>query len=60
MRIYYISQPAAHPPTFVLWANRPELVHHAYRRFLVNQLRARFGFAGSPIRIVTRRRKGQK
>ena len=60
VRIYYISQPAAHPPTFVLWANRPELVHHAYRRFLVNQLRARFGFAGSPIRIVTRRRKGQK
>ncbi len=60
VRIYYISQPAVHPPTFVLWANRPELVHHAYRRFLANQLRARFGFVGSPLRIVTRRRKGQK
>jgi len=61
VRIYYISQPGVHPPTFVLWANRPELVHHAYRRFLMNQLRERFGFRGTPVRIVTRRReKGQK
>jgi GTP-binding protein len=56
VRIYYISQPAVHPPTFVLWANRPELVHHAYRRFLMNQLRERFGFEGTPLRVITRRR----
>jgi GTPase len=61
VRIYYISQPGVHPPTFVLWANRPELVHHSYRRFLMNQLRDRFGFRGTPLRIVTRRRqKSQK
>jgi GTPase len=56
VRIFYLAQPAAHPPTFVLWANRPELVHHSYRRFLVNQLRERFGFQGTPLRIITRRR----
>jgi GTP-binding protein len=56
VRIFYINQPAVHPPTFVLWANRPELVHYGYRRFLMNQLRARFGFQGTPLRIVTRRR----
>ena len=56
VRIFYLTQPASHPPTFVLWANRPELVHYAYRRFLVNKLRERFGFKGSPVRIVTRRR----
>jgi GTP-binding protein len=56
VRIYYLAQVGSHPPTFVLWANRPELVHHGYRRFLMNQLRQRFGFEGSPVRIATRRR----
>ncbi|MBI4509861.1 MAG: ribosome biogenesis GTPase Der [Deltaproteobacteria bacterium] len=56
VRIYYLTQPAAHPPTFVLWANRPELVHYGYRRFLMNRLREQFGFQGTPVRIVTRRR----
>jgi GTP-binding protein len=56
VRILYVSQVGVHPPTFVLWANRPELVHHGYRRFLVNQLRDRFGFAGTPVRIIARRR----
>jgi GTPase len=56
VRIFYLTQPASHPPTFLLWANRPELVHYAYRRFLVNKLRERFGFRGSPVRIVAKRR----
>jgi GTP-binding protein len=59
VRIHYIMQPAAKPPTFILWANKPELVHHAYRRYLANQLRERFGFEGTPLRIITRR-KGEK
>jgi GTP-binding protein len=58
VRIYYLTQATVHPPTFILWANRPELVHYAYRRFLSNQLRVRYGFAGTPVRIVTKR-KGQ-
>jgi GTPase len=57
VRIQYLTQVGVHPPTFVLWANRPELVHYAYRRFLQNQLRERFGFEGSPVRIVCRRKK---
>ena len=56
VRIFYLTQVGAHPPTFVAWANRPELVHYGYRRFLANQLRERFGFAGTPVRIITRRR----
>ncbi len=56
VRVFYMAQPIAHPPTFVLWANKPELVSHHYRRFLANQLRDRFGFQGTPLRIVTRRR----
>ena len=59
MRIHYIMQPASKPPTFILWANKPELVHHAYRRFLANQLREHFGFEGTPLRIITRK-KGEK
>ena len=59
VRIHYIMQPATKPPTFVLWANKPEYVHHAYRRFLYNQLREHFGFEGTPLRILTRR-KGEK
>jgi GTP-binding protein len=56
VRIYYLTQVSAGPPTFVLWANKPQLVHHAYRRFLVNSLRERFGFEGTPIRVVTRKK----
>ena len=59
VRIHYIMQPATRPPTFVLWANKPEYVHHAYRRYLSNQLREKFGFEGTPLRILTRR-KGEK
>ena len=39
-----------------LCADRPELVHYGYRRFLANKLRERFGFRGTPLRIVTKRR----
>ncbi len=59
VRIHYIMQPATKPPTFILWANKPEFVHHAYRRYLSNQLREKFGFEGTPLRIITRR-KGEK
>ncbi len=54
VRIHYVMQPASSPPTFVLFANKPELVHHAYKRYLSNQLREHFGFEGTPLRILTR------
>jgi GTP-binding protein len=52
VRIHYLTQGGVRPPTFLLWANRPEGVAPSYRRFLINQLRARYGFAGTPVRLV--------
>ena len=57
VRIQYLTQARVRPPTFVLWANQPEGVAPAYSRFLVNQLRARYGFAGTPIRLLVKAKK---
>ncbi|MFH0900817.1 MAG: ribosome biogenesis GTPase Der [Pseudomonadota bacterium] len=56
VKIFYLTQPATHPPTFLLWASSPGDIDRSYRRFIVNQLRERFGFAGTPIRLVIRAR----
>ncbi|HWM86630.1 MAG TPA: ribosome biogenesis GTPase Der [Kofleriaceae bacterium] len=50
--VHYLTQGGVRPPTFLLWANRADLVDEAYRRFVTNQLRARYGFAGTPLRVV--------
>jgi len=61
VRLYYITQAETRPPTFVAQANFPEAVAFTYRRYLLNQLREQFGFRGTPIRLVTRRRtRGKK
>ena len=57
VRIHYLTQGAIRPPTFILWANRPQYLAESYKRFLVNQLRKRYGFKGSPIRLVVKRKK---
>ena len=49
LRIYYATQAAAKPPTFVIFVNKAELFHFSYQRYLENQLRAAFGFEGTPI-----------
>lgn len=56
LRIYYVTQVAVKPPTFVVFVNEPELMHFSYERFLQNRLREAFGFEGTPIRIITRAR----
>ncbi|HVH66042.1 MAG TPA: ribosome biogenesis GTPase Der [Candidatus Acidoferrum sp.] len=56
LRILYATQAEAATPTFVFFVNEPELVHFSYKRFLETQLRKSFGFAGTPIRLVFRRR----
>ena len=56
LKVLYLTQAEAATPTFVFFVNDPELVHFSYRRFLETQLRATFGFAGTPIRLVFRRR----
>jgi len=58
--VHYLTQGGASPPTFLLWANRADLVDDAYRRFVVNQLRARYGFAGTPIRVVVKAKAGSR
>jgi GTP-binding protein len=54
VRLYYATQVQASPPTFVIASNYPERVHFSYRRYVVNQLRERFGFEGTPVRVFYR------
>jgi GTP-binding protein len=54
LRIRYATQADISPPVFVFFVNDPELVHFSYRRFIENQLRERFGFEGTAIRLVFR------
>jgi GTP-binding protein len=56
VRIHYLTQAAARPPTFVLWANTPDGLAPSYKRFLANRLRKRYGFRGTPIRIAVKAR----
>ncbi|MBE6114816.1 MAG: ribosome biogenesis GTPase Der [Erysipelotrichaceae bacterium] len=56
LRIYYASQVSAAPPTFVLFVNDPELLHFSYRRYIENKLREAFGFTGTPIHIIVRKK----
>jgi len=59
-RILYATQVAVAPPTFVIFVNDPQLFHFSYRRYLENQLRDAFGFAGTPIRLLFRARTGSE
>ncbi len=54
VKLYYVTQAETRPPTFVVVTNRPEGVHFSYRRYVANRLRERFGFYGTPIRVVYR------
>jgi GTP-binding protein len=56
VRIHYLTQATARPPTFVLWANTPDGLAPSYKRFLANRLRERYGFRGAPIRIAVKAR----
>lgn len=54
LKIYYATQASVRPPTFVLFVNNAELAHYSYVRYLENQLRAKFGFEGTPIKFIIR------
>lgn len=56
LKIYYATQQAVKPPTFVLFVNDMTLMHFSYERYLENQFRKAFGFAGTPLRFVLRER----
>jgi GTP-binding protein len=55
-RILYITQPSVRPPTFVLFTDRKTPLHFSKERYLINQIRKRFGFAATPIVLKTRPR----
>ncbi len=54
LKVYYATQAAVDPPTFVFFVNDPRLVHFTYRRFLENQIRQRYGYLGTPLKMVFR------
>ena len=56
LKIYYMTQSAVAPPTFVIFCNSEELFHFSYRRYLENCLRDTFGFEGTPIKLVIRQK----
>lgn len=56
IRIYYITQASIRPPTFVVFTDKADKMHFSIERNLVNRLRERFGFEGTPIVIKTKRR----
>ncbi|MFN2274928.1 MAG: ribosome biogenesis GTPase Der [Anaerolineales bacterium] len=62
LKFFYASQVRVDPPTFLFHVNDPKLVHFTYKRYLENQLRARYSFLGTPLRLVFRPRseRGQK
>jgi len=60
LRIYYGTQVGVDPPTFVFFVNDEELVHFGYRRYLENQLRERYKFEGTPLRLIFRGHKEKR
>ena len=56
LKIYYVNQVSVCPPTFVLFVNDPEYLHFSYKRYLENRIREAFGFSGTPIHIIARKR----
>jgi GTP-binding protein len=59
-KIFYGTQAAVAPPTFVFFANDASSIHFSYRRYIENRLRAEFGFDGTPIKLVFRDRESVK
>ena len=57
LRIFYATQVATAPPTFVVFVNDPELMHFSYERYLENQIRQAFDFTGTPLHLIKRQRQ---
>ena len=56
LKIYYATQQAIQPPTFVFFVNDEELMHFSYERYLENHFRKAFGFEGTPLKFILRER----
>ena len=60
LRLYYITQVAVKPPTFVIFVNDKELTHFSYTRYLENKIREAFGFRGTSLKFIYRERSGKE
>ena len=56
LKIFFMTQVDIRPPKFILFVNDPELMHFSYLRFIENKLREYFGFEGTPLRLIVRKR----
>lgn len=57
LKVYYATQPRVKPPLIILFVNDPTLLRESYKRYLKNSIRKSFGFDGTPLKIVARKRK---
>ena len=57
LKLYYITQVAVKPPTFVIFVNDKKLMHFSYTRYLENKIRDTFGFKGTSLKFIIRERK---
>lgn len=60
LKIYYTTQVAIKPPTFVIFVNEKEMMHFSYTRYLENRIREAFGFEGTPLKFIIRERNEDK
>ncbi len=58
LKFYYATQASVDPPTFVFFVNDTRLVHFSYERYLENQIRRRYGYLGTPLKLLFRSRGG--
>jgi GTP-binding protein len=57
VKFYYLTQTQQRPPSFIAFANFPEVVDNSYRRFLINRIKSEFGLEGIPIRIFVMKKR---
>lgn len=57
LKLYYITQVAIKPPTFVIFVNDKQLMHYSYTRYIENKIREAFGFSGTSLKFIIRERK---
>ena len=60
LKLYYMTQVAVKPPTFVIFVNDKELMHFSYTRYIENKVREAFGFKGTALKFIIRERKDKE
>ncbi len=59
-KVFYATQVGIGPPTFVIFVNDPAIIHFSYKRYLENQIREKYGFLGTPIKLILRERESEE